>query len=99
MRYQLRLPGLAIAAVLLVTACNSSTSPTTAPASAAAPSAAAPSAAAPSDSAGAPASAGADVMGVDDGTQLTHVDAAPPPRRTPSRSSTRTTRPTRTRST
>jgi multiple sugar transport system substrate-binding protein len=71
MRYQLRLPGLAIAAVLLVTACNSSTSPTTAPASAAAPSAAAPSAAAPSDSAGAPASAGADVMGVDDGTKLT----------------------------
>ena len=71
MRYQLRLPGLAIAAMLLVTACNSSTSPTTAPASAAAPSAAAPSAAAPSDSAGAPASAGADVMGVDDGTKLT----------------------------
>ena len=71
MRYQLRLPGLAIAAMLIVTACNSSTSPTTAPASAAAPSAAAPSAAAPSDSAGAPASAGADVMGVDDGTKLT----------------------------
>ena len=36
MRYQLRLPGLAIAVVLLVTACGSSTSPTTAPASAAA---------------------------------------------------------------
>ena len=70
MRYHLRLPSLAVAAVVLFSACSPSGA-TTAP-SAAAPSAAAPSAAlrphAPSGPPAAPAPTG---LGVDDGTKLT----------------------------
>jgi multiple sugar transport system substrate-binding protein len=71
MRYHLRLPSLAVAAVVLFSACSPSgatTAPSAAAPSAAAPSAAAPSAAAPSEAASGAAST---ALGIDDGTKLT----------------------------